>query len=122
MVKFDGFKLFLCYFCFAQLRMVAVKAQDASDQEICLPLRNNPSLGNPQVRQGVPGKMGPRGLQGLTGPRGVPGVAGRCACEPSEVKQLNNTIQTLTSKLISIKAKKFLFIRINRISNFMYVE
>ena len=122
MVKFDGFKLFLYCFCFAQLRMVAVKGQDASDQEICLPLRNNPTLGNPQVRQGVPGKMGPRGLQGLTGPRGIPGVAGRCACEPSEVKQLNNTIQTLTGKLISIKARKFFFIRINRMSNLMYVE
>ena len=122
MVKFDGFKLFFCCFNFAQLRMVAVKGQDASDQEICLPLRNNPSLGNPQVRQGVPGKMGPRGLQGRTGPRGVPGVAGRCACEPSEVKQLNNTIRTLTGKLISIKVKKSLFIRINRMSNFMYVE
>ena len=68
---------FFCYFCFAQFRMVAVKGQDASDQEICLPLRNNPSLGNPQVRQGVAGKMEPRGLQGCTGPRGAPGVAGR---------------------------------------------
>ena len=77
MFKFHGFKLFLCCFCFAQLRMVAVKGQEALDQEICLPLRNNPSLGNPQVRHGVPGKMEPRGFQGLTGPRGAPGVAGR---------------------------------------------
>ena len=91
-------KLLFSCFCFTQFRMVTAKTEDILDQEICLPLRNTPSPRPPHVRQGVPGKLGPRGFPGPTGPRGRPGVAGGCACEPSELEQLSNTIQTLTGK------------------------
>ena len=93
-------ELLLFCFCIGPFRMVTVKGQDASEQEICLPLRNTLSPRPSNVQQGIPGKMGPRGLPGLAGRRGGRGVAGRCACEPSEIAQLNRTIQALTGKTI----------------------
>ena len=41
MFKFVGFKFLLLCVCFEQFRMLmAIKSQDASEQEICLSLRN----------------------------------------------------------------------------------
>ena len=63
MFNMNAVKVLLLCFCFARFRLVAVKAQQVSDQEICLPLRYTPSV-TPYVRQ------------------------------------INNTIKTLTGKII----------------------
>ena len=54
----------------------------------------------PQTLQGRPGKNGSRGLPGLTGGVGEPGPPGICACNPSEIEQLEEKLRLQQGKLL----------------------
>ena len=59
---------------------------EAKTGEVCFPFGSSePTVDPPQLSQGHPGKIGPRGPPGEVGESGPPG---RCACNPTEIEQL----------------------------------
>ena len=54
----------------------------------------------PQTLQGRPGKIGPRGPPGMTGGVGEPGSPGACACNSSEIEQLEEKLRLQQGKLL----------------------
>ena len=61
----------------------------AKTGEVCFPFGSSePTVDPPQLSQGHPGKIGPRGPPGLPGEVGESGPPGRCACDPAEIEQL----------------------------------
>ena len=75
-------------FCFFVLIMLVDLAFGKSG-EVCFPFGSSePNANAPQLAQGRPGKIGPRGPPGA----GEPGPPGRCACNQSELDKLRNEI------------------------------
>ena len=68
-----------------------------------------------QAQQGRPGKLGPIGPIGPVGSKGERGEAGVCACNPSEIDQLNRTLQTLmTGKRIHVLQQKLKYRKLTK--------
>ena len=71
------------------LLLAFIACVDAKNGEVCFPFGSSEStVAPPQLSQGHPGKIGPRGPPGLPGEVGQPGPPGRCACDPTEIEQL----------------------------------
>ena len=74
--------------CFCTL-ILLVDLDFGKSGEVCFPFASSePNANAPQLAQGRPGKIGPRGPPGV----GEPGPPGRCACDPNELNQLRNEI------------------------------
>ena len=75
--------------------------------EVCFPFGiSDSSINHPQVAQGQPGPVGPRGPPGI----GQPGPPGKCSCNPNEIEQLRQqllfqTRESIVSKNIFIQFK-----------------
>ena len=71
------------------LLLAFVVCVGAKTGEVCFPFGSSePTIDPPQLSQGHPGKIGPRGPPGFPGEVGEPGPPGRCACNPNEIEQL----------------------------------
>ena len=108
------------------LLLAFIACVGAKSGEVCFPFGSSePTVDPPQLSQGRPGKIGPRGPPGVpgevgeSGPPGLPGEVGesgppgRCACDPNEIEQLReeNRLQDSEYKCGSIKSGFLLAIR-----------
>ena len=68
--------------------------------EVCFPFGSQePPTNQPQPAQGRPGKTGPVGPPGSAGPPGAVGAPGTCACNPSEIDELQKQIHARDGKI-----------------------
>ena len=81
------------------LQLAFIACVRAKTGEVCFPFSSSePTVDPPQLSQGYPGKIGPRGPPGLPGEVGEPGPPGRCACDPNEIEQLREEIRLQDSE------------------------
>ena len=81
-------------FCFLTL-ILWFNFVSGKSGEVCFPFGSSePTVDTPQLAQGRPGKIGPRGPPGA----GEPGPPGRCACDPNEIDALRNEIKLRDGK------------------------
>ena len=77
-------------------------------RDVCFPCGSSEvTTVPPQTLQGRPGKIGPRGPPGLTGGVGEPGPPGICACNQSEIEQLEEKLRLQQGKLLLSKTSVF---------------
>ncbi|XP_076801812.1 EGF-like repeat and discoidin I-like domain-containing protein 3 [Clavelina lepadiformis] len=84
--------------------LVFVTSVQGQGEQICLSLQREPlERPLPVTHQGPPGRRGPQGATGRQGTRGNPGPPGQCVCDLSEVEQLRERLNDVSSRYENVE-------------------